>query len=1111
MGMAIGYAILGATASATAAAVVGAVVVGAITFTASYLMTKKAMGNASSGMDSNEYTQMIKTDKAARRVIYGERMISGVMAYAEEEQGAQDEGEKLLLAIYVCDHPVSEVSKILLNDKESTEYGGNARYVISNGDNTGSQWMRDNGATQFSEEMQGDGACWMGWSLTFNRTYFTQIPTPKLIVKGKDTVLDYRSDTRGYTNNAALVIADFLVNYMNVKETRIITSGWANFLDAANLCDQMMETGERRYTINGMFELADQKPSDILNAMLKACGGTLVRMNGQIGLLPAAYYGAPTVTIGESDIISGIEVIPQEEMSSAANMISGSFISPDDDYSKVDFPPVYDLSAIARDGYEIDDTVDYDLVTNKPQAQRLSSIELRRRTLGSHINFTAGMRGLYCRVGRVIELNLPSIGVVGEYRVLEQGFSSDGVSLSLQREDIDVYDDAVGTPYSPPPILNLPTGGIGSPTGLQFLTEAIGDTIQGRVVWTEVTLAESYDVQLQDIDSENMVFARSTEATNVDVSGISLGNYTARVRAKAASGKVSGWSEVSFIISRPEIATSVEITRSNWNIQLVPAIDGGVAQGTLFEFYYLDDPESYITGQPSHDANDFPSSTKVGTSSSLNHGGLFPDRWQHYWIITKNSYGASEAYYLQTGTTKEQDLVTTVVERLVAIEIQSQNWEPDETTGISPFGYKLFSPNSAPVTMPDGTVLENPDGLAVFQNAIINGHLTAESLTFTAGTEIPPEIDNSKVISVKTYRQPDEPEEPLTVGSIWYDTDNGNKQYRWSGASWESVIDNDIAKAIQDAANAQSTADGKIESFFQDSQPTTGSEGDIWFDTNDGNKQYVFKDGSWELAQDTEIGDAIIAAQNAQSTADGKATTFYQATEPSDADSGEGDLWIDTDDNNRQYRYSGSEWVDVRDTGIIDDGKSSGALYPNQDSIQIKSSNYQQGVAGWAIDKDGNSEFNNTTVRGKLFASDIEGDVYSTLTWDIRSQQSHMAYRGVPSEVEYLNFNITCITGMSRILVIPPIECDTQGFRLYEDGNLILEFESVDDPEGFDDITRQVYCEISNTKEYGESINYSLRTYDYINPASPITSKAIRIPEQVVQMYYGKADIVISP
>lgn len=127
-------------------------------------------------------------------------------------------------------------------------------------------------------------------------------------------------------------------------------------------------------------------------------------------------------------------------------------------------------------------------------------------------------------------------------------------------------------------------------------------------------------------------------------------------------------------------------------------------------------------------------------------------------------------------------------------------------------------------------------------------------------------------------------------------------------------IDAEVTQAIADAASAQSTADGKIDSFYQPSVPT-GDLGDLWFKT-DTSKWYIARaDGSdqittgeWELTEDADIGVAITNAADAQSTADGKVTTFYASSTP--IAEATGDLWYNTD-TLKLSRWSGSAWVEI--------------------------------------------------------------------------------------------------------------------------------------------------------------------------------------------------------
>jgi hypothetical protein len=148
--------------------------------------------------------------------------------------------------------------------------------------------------------------------------------------------------------------------------------------------------------------------------------------------------------------------------------------------------------------------------------------------------------------------------------------------------------------------------------------------------------------------------------------------------------------------------------------------------------------------------------------------------------------------------------------------------------------------------------------------------------------ELQVEIDTIEVsVNGKNhiYRQataPDGTAFPLTEGDVWFDTDDGNKQYYWTGTAWVSVQDLGIAAAetaaaaaeaaaaaaVAAAAAAQTTADGKNRIYRQTTQPTGGTyvEGDLWFDTDDDNKFYRFTSGAWS---GFTLGDGALASISA--------------------------------------------------------------------------------------------------------------------------------------------------------------------------------------------------------------------------------------------------------
>ena len=137
-------------------------------------------------------------------------------------------------------------------------------------------------------------------------------------------------------------------------------------------------------------------------------------------------------------------------------------------------------------------------------------------------------------------------------------------------------------------------------------------------------------------------------------------------------------------------------------------------------------------------------------------------------------------------------------------------------------------------------------------------------------------------------------------------------------------------------SDAEAIADGKITSFYQASAPTAEGVGDIWIDTDDSNKLYRWDGSTWVLSRDTGITTAISAAADAQATADGKVTTFYTTTTPTAE--AVGDLWYNTS-TNLMKRWNGTAWVDVASYGA-----PSGTTVAGRDAATIASTIGTSGV-----------------------------------------------------------------------------------------------------------------------------------------------------------------------
>ncbi len=144
------------------------------------------------------------------------------------------------------------------------------------------------------------------------------------------------------------------------------------------------------------------------------------------------------------------------------------------------------------------------------------------------------------------------------------------------------------------------------------------------------------------------------------------------------------------------------------------------------------------------------------------------------------------------------------------------------------------------------------------------------------------------------------------VGDEWIDTDDGNRRYIWGGSAWDPTP---IGAAGISATARQL---GAITTYRQATAPTGAIIGDYWQDSDDGNKLYRWEGSpaAWVPVQDAAIQTAINNASTAQATADGKVRIFVQGAAPTGLVAGDvGDLWIDIDDGNRQYTWSGTAWV----------------------------------------------------------------------------------------------------------------------------------------------------------------------------------------------------------
>jgi hypothetical protein len=261
----------------------------------------------------------------------------------------------------------------------------------------------------------------------------------------------------GWTNNAALIIADYLMDPwigMGVPWSRIRESV---LVAAANVCEEAVttvsspETTENRYTINGSFETSET-PGEILAQMANAMAGHVTYIGGEWHIIPGAFR-LPVLELTDSDIVAPMQVQRFRPGRDLFNGVKGTFPSSDHGFQETDFPPVTNDDYLTEDqGRRHWKDIFLPFTITATAAQRLAEIELNRNRRQIAVDLVCSMRAYELQPGDVVELTHPRYDwEVETFEVEECGLEiidGDGgpalvVRLRLVQTDVDVYGFAV--------------------------------------------------------------------------------------------------------------------------------------------------------------------------------------------------------------------------------------------------------------------------------------------------------------------------------------------------------------------------------------------------------------------------------------------------------------------------------------------------------------------------------------------------------------------------------------------------------------------------------------------------------------------------------------------
>jgi len=243
---------------------------------------------------------------------------------------------------------------------------------------------------------------------------------------------------------------------------------------------------------------------------------------------------------------------------------------------------------------------------------------------------------------------------------------------------------------------------------------------------------------------------------------------------------------------------------------------------------------------------------------------------------------------LSTSSTELSSRVGNVESGLINEMITSSNKNEAFTSSINSLGARMtdaegdLSANTsavgsltARVDVVEGTVTSHSSALTSLQSQVdsmdtgtggygsaisaLDTRVTANENSIESMSSDITTLQSSVVNANKVFVQPTAP--PLldrTDGDLWFDSDDGNKPYSYNLTlnAWVAMPDM-----------------GKNRIFVQPGAPTADNVNDMWFDSDDGYKQYRWTGSAWAYCGDARIG--------ANATAIAGLTTRVNSTEDS--------------------------------------------------------------------------------------------------------------------------------------------------------------------------------------------------------------------------------------
>ncbi len=335
----------------------------------------------------------------------------------------------------------------------------------------------------------------------------------------------------------------------------------AEYTQAANICDETMSDGSKRYRAHAIAKDGpganhDANITPILEAM---CGSWVERVDGEFPIAGAPQ--AIVATITDADIKRGapLRFSAKRKRTELINTVAASYVSPDDFYEAKDAATRIDAGALAEDRETLASAIPYSAVTDVRQVDRLADIAIRGARYQASAEIVVHPKFLdTIKEGRWVRWNSAKYGD-RTFQVLTRqlgGINTDGtrdISIALQQISNGVFDP---TAYetNPPNIIVVPPpqylAEVQNFFAIPILVVADGQgELPGvRLIWDQIDdiSVVGVDIEYWPANDPSQVFTKfvTWDVINVPiVEGLtSLTDWFVRTRLRVDNGRSVAWS-----------------------------------------------------------------------------------------------------------------------------------------------------------------------------------------------------------------------------------------------------------------------------------------------------------------------------------------------------------------------------------------------------------------------------------------------------------------------------------------------------------------------------------------------------------------------------------------